>query len=232
LRQISRTTLQLTLSVLTWVAIALASTAGVHSKAAFPSADCALRIQNQQNRYPDVTTLPLRKWLAKANDLKVAGQLELNSRAELTADVKLGSDCAITNVVIKQKAGDPKLFDVAGDLVAAIGDSGLLRYVGDRGEQYANTRCVETTLRLGFSSDSDEVTASLEYPASSADRANQIARGYSIMIDAGRTIKRGDSSEPIYNVLSSTADGNQIILHFRMTRTAIEEMIKRALKGL
>ena len=231
MRRISRTTLHFTLVVSTGVALALASAAGVHSKAAFPSEDSAVRIQNQQDPTPDVTTLPLRNWLAKANDLKVAGQLDLDSRAELTVDLKLRSDCTLTDVVVKQKSGDPKLFEVAGNLVTAIGDSGLLRYVGDRGQESPATRCVATPLRFGFSSDSSEVTASLEYPASSAYRANEIARAYTALIDFGRTTKRGYLNELIYDALSSTADGNQIILHFRMTRTAIDEMIKRALQS-
>ena len=224
-------TVHLALVVLTGVGLALASAAGLQSKAALPSQDSTVRIQNQQSPAPEVTTVPLRKWLAKANDRNVAGQLDLNSRAEFTADLKLRSDCSVTDVVVKQKSGDPKLFEVAANLVTAIADSGLLSYVGDRGEANANTRCVETPLHFGFSSDSSEVTANLEYPASSADRAHQIARGYSIMIDAGRTIKRGHPDELIYNALSSTTDGNQIILRFRTTRPAIDELIKRALQS-
>lgn len=231
MHRISRTTLHLTLVVSTGVAFALASAAGVHSKVTLPAEDSAARIAQQQDRASDFTTLPLRNWLAMANDLKLAGKLDLNSRAELTVEVKLNANCTLTGVIVNQKSGDPKLSEVARNLIAAIGDSGLLFYVGDRGQESSNTRCVETPLRFGFSSDSSEVTASLEYPASSAYRANELARGYNVLIEVSRTLKRGFPSEQIYNALSSTADGNQIVLHFRMTRTAIEEMIKRALQN-
>lgn len=221
-----------TLVFLTGFVFAIASSVSVQSIALWPTKNSAVRIEQQQdlNRIRP-TPLPLLNWLARANDAKLRGQVDLNSSSEFTVDAKLNSDCRLSDIVVVQKSGDRRLFDVVGSLVAAVGDSAMLMYVGDR-EQHdlTNTPCIQTPLRFNFSTDSSEIAASIEYPATSAERAGMNARAYNLLIMAGRTATRGRTDELILNAMTAASEGSQVIVRFRTSRTAVDEMIKRLLE--
>jgi hypothetical protein len=221
-----------TLTLLTGIVFASVSSVSVQGKASWSMESSAVRVADQQD--PDrvrPTPLPLINWLARANDLKSRGQVDLNSSAEFTVEAKLNTDCRLSDIVIVQKSGDPRLFDVVGSLVAAVGDTGLLTFVGDREQpEFSNTPCVQMPLRFNFSTDSSEIAASIEYPVTSAERAGMNAKGFNLLIMAGRTARRGSTDELILNAMTAASDGSQIIVRFRASRTAVDEIIRRLLE--
>src|ERR1700741_1317262 len=58
------------------------------------------------------TKMPLIKWLSQTNDLRSKGATDFVSPAEFLVDADLGRNCRLSHIVIKQKAGDRKLYPV------------------------------------------------------------------------------------------------------------------------
>lgn len=230
---INRIICNFTRVILIGLVFVLALGVSVQSKASGPPANAVIRLRQQQD--PGTfrpTTLPLRDWLVRAIDLKSKGQVDLNSSSEFTVDGKLNTDCRLSDIVVSQKSGDRRLFDVVGSLVAAIGDSGLLTFVGDREQhEFSNTPCVQMPLRFNFSTDSSEIAASIEYPTASTEQATQLARGYDLLIKMGRDARHGRTEELILNAMSAASNGSQIIVRFRASRTAVDEIIRRLLEN-
>jgi hypothetical protein len=123
------------------------------------------------------------------------------------------------------------LFEVVGSLVASVGDTGLLTFIGDREQhEFSNTPCVQMPLGFNFSTDSSEIAASIEYPTTSAERAGMNARAFNLLITASSNARRGRTDELILNALTAASDGSQIIVRFRASRTAVDEIIRRLLE--
>jgi hypothetical protein len=224
---LNRTARNFTLVVLTGLVFVSASRVSLQSKASWPKESSAIRIKYQQERGTvRPTTQPLLDWLARANDLKLRGQLDLNSSSEFTVDAKLNTNCRLSDIVVSQKSGDRRLFEVVGSLVAALGDAGLLTFVGDREQhEFSDTACVQMPLRFNFSTDPSEFAASIEYPTASAQQATMLARAYNVLIKVGRDARRGRTDELILNAMTAAANDSQIIVRFRASRTAVDEII-------
>ena len=223
----------LRLVFLTVHVFAIASSLSVQSKASWPTKNSTVRIQQQKDLdRVRPTPRPLLNWLARANDLKSRGQVDLDSSSEFAVDAKLNTDCRLSDIVVSQKSGDRRLFDVVASLVAAVGDTGLLAFVGDREQhEFSNTPCVQMPLRFNFSSDSSEIAASIEYPTTSAERAGMNAKAFNLLITAGRDARRGRTDELILNAMTAASNGSQIIVRFRASRTAVDEIIRHLLEG-
>src|SRR6266536_698540 len=79
----------------------------------------------------EINTRPLKDWLARANALRDKGELDLTSEVEITIAAKLNTDCKLSDAKVIQKSGDTRLTEVAKDMVAAIGESGMLSFLRD-----------------------------------------------------------------------------------------------------
>lgn len=208
--------------------VALAASVCLQSFATVSSARSRLTESQQDPNARVVTAQPLRDWLLKTNQLRANGLINLNSDMELTVDVKRDSDCRLSSVVVVQKSGDQRFLEPISELVAALSDSGLLNFLGDR-PQFTDTPCVSIPMRFNFKNDPGEIISSVEYPASSQERAASIAKAYNVLIDTGRTVKRGHPDGLIYNAMNATSEGNQITVHFRMSRTNVEDILRSLL---
>lgn len=148
------------------------------------------------------------------------------SPAEFAVDANLGSDCRLSHVVIEQKAGDRQLYPVVESLVAAIEDTGLLSLFGDReGRDIPADSCVSMPVRFTFKSDSVGVDATAGYDTSSRDRAIRVAKGYELLIQAGRMARRGHPDEQVLEDLSATTEAQRLIIRFHTSREKLETLI-------
>jgi len=225
---VNRMTHRLALILPATFVLAIAGTVWMQSTATVSSARSKAGAESLQDpNAPQVATQSLRDWLVKTNELRARGLINLNSDFEFTVDAKRNSDCRLSDVVVLQKSGDQRLMEVMRESVAALSDSGLLMYLGDRQDQeFANTPCVSIPLHFNFKSDSSEIVSSVEYPATTPERAVEISRAYKMLILSGRTVKRGHPDELIYNAMNATSEGNQIIVHFRMSRTNVDDILR------
>lgn len=207
--------------------IALTATVCVQSITTTSARSHARAESPQDPNARPVTTRPLKDWLLKTSELRARGLINLNSDFEFTVDARRNSDCGLSDVVVVQKSGDQRLFEVMRESVAALGASGLPVYLGDRQDQeVTNTPCVSLPLHFNVKNDFSELVSSVEYPATTPERAVLIAGAYNSLIIAGRTARRGFPDEIILNALNATSEGNRIIVHFRMSRSNVDEILR------
>jgi hypothetical protein len=179
----------------------------------------------------EINTRPLKEWLARANTLRDKGQLDLSSAIEITIAADLNPDCKLTNPKVIQKTGDARLIDVTKDMVAAIGDSGMLSFLRDpkKATDPTKLRCDEMPLQLTIKLDEQEIVAKVESQADSPERAVQMAKGYNTLLTVGQIAKRGKDEEVLYRNTKVTAEGKQIVVNFSMPRETASEMLKKQL---
>ncbi|MGH9972040.1 MAG: hypothetical protein ACREBG_30205, partial [Pyrinomonadaceae bacterium] len=179
----------------------------------------------------EINTRPLKDWLARANALRDKGQLDLTTEVEITIAAKLNSDCKLSDANVIQKTGDTRLSDVAKDMVAAIGDSGMLSFLRDPKKVTDPTklRCDETPLQVTLRLDQNEIVATVETQADSPERAVQMAKGYNTLLAVGQLAKRGKDEEILYRNTKVTAEGKQILVNFSMPRQTASDMLKKQL---
>lgn len=179
----------------------------------------------------DINTRPLKDWLARANELKEKGELDLGSQVEITIAATLNSDCKLDEAVVKQKSGDARLIGVARDMVSAISDSRMLSFLRDpkKINDPNEMQCEPIPLQLSLRLDQNEISARVESQADSAERASEMARGYNGLLTLGQFAKRGHDEEVLYKSTQVTAEGRLIIVSFSMPRQMAGEMLKKQL---
>jgi hypothetical protein len=179
----------------------------------------------------EVNTRPLKDWLARADLLRKKGELDLSSKVEIKIEANLTSQCKLQDAKVVQKSGDMRLVDVAKDMVAAIGDSGMLSFLRDpkKVQDTNELRCDEFPLTLSIKLDQDEIAAIVESQTDSPARAAEMAKGYSGLLAIGQYLKRGRDEEQLYKATKVTAEGKQILVNFTMPRQTASEMLKKQL---
>src|SRR6185503_2591125 len=179
----------------------------------------------------EINTRPLKDWLARANAMRDRGELDLTSEVEITIAAKLNTDCKLSDATVIQKAGDARLTDVAKDMVAAIGDSGMLSFLRDpqKVKDPGAPGCDEIPLQLTMKLDKAEISARVESQADSPERAAQMAKGYNGLLTVGQFAKQGRDEEQVYKNTRVTSEGKQIIVSFTMPRQTASEMLKKQL---
>ena len=178
----------------------------------------------------EINTRPLKDWLARANDLKEKGKLDLTATLEMTIDARLSPECKLVDAKVTQKSGDPQMLDVAKELASAISDSRMLLYLNDPAKlekQKKALKCDPMSLRFIVKLDQNNFTASVETEATSPDRAAALAGAYNFSLAIGEYKKRGHDEEAIFKNTKVTSTGKQIIVHFNMPRQSAGELLKK-----
>ena len=216
------------------------STVATASPSASPEEDTA--VERELNRIAEansvvrpneneVNTRPLKDWLARANQMKEKGELELTTRVDITIAANLTRDCKLAEPKVVQKSGDARLLNVAKDLVSAIGDSGMLSFLRDpkKVQDPTELACDEIPLQLSIRLDQSEIAALVESQADTPARAAEMAKGYSGLLTIGQLLKRGRDEETLYKNTKITAEDNRILVNFSMPRQTAGEMLKKQL---
>ncbi|HLA10239.1 MAG TPA: hypothetical protein VJ023_06565 [Pyrinomonadaceae bacterium] len=179
----------------------------------------------------EVNTRPLKDWLARANQMKEKGELDLTTRVDITIAANLTSTCKLAEAKVVQKSGDARLLDVAKDLVSAIGDSGMLSFLRDpkKVQDPNKVECDEIPLQLNIRLDQNEIAALVESRADTPARAAEMANGYNGLLAIGQLLKRGRDEEMLYKSTKITAEDKRILVNFSMPRQTAGEMLKKQL---
>jgi hypothetical protein len=183
----------------------------------------------------EINTRPLKDWLARANALKEKGVLDLNADLEMTIDASLTGDCKLGDPKVVQKSGDRQMVELAKDLAGAISESRMLLFLKDpakvqQEKALKSLRCDPMALRFSVKLDQSDFNATVETEADSTDRAAQLTRLYNFALAAGEINKRGRDEEVIFKNTKVTAQGKQIIVHFKMPRTPAAEILKKQIE--
>jgi hypothetical protein len=160
---------------------------------------------------------PLKDWLARANEQKVKGQLDLSQAIEIIIEAQLDEDGKLVDPTVVQKTGDPRLIAIAKELVAAIGDSKVLGFMKKDARQ----------LRITIKMDQNEVVAKVESEVATPERAKELSQGYNLLLVGGTIAKKGQDEEILYRSTSISADGKQVVVNFKMPRATAASMLSK-----
>lgn len=180
----------------------------------------------------EINKRPLTDWLKKASDKKEKNELDLTKVVEIKIEAQLNKNCKLTEAAVVQKSGDERLTELAKEMAAAISDSNMLSFLKDPDKHKGEDPipCEAGPLRLAVRLDEGEVTAQVESQADSPERAAQLAKAFNGLLFIGQMAKQGKDEEVIYKHTKVLAEGNQIVVRFKMPRQTAGEMLTKQLK--
>lgn len=174
----------------------------------------------------EINNKPLKDWLRSANLLKTQGKLDLTKpvEVEIVADFDENGKLLPGSPSVLRKSGDPVLIVLAKDMVSAIIDSNLTKFLKDKQNQFV-TRRLSIVIKL----DEQQLVGKVQYDAATPERADQLSKGYGLLLLAGKVNREGKDEEPLIKNTKATSNGKQVILNFTMPRQEASELIKKQL---
>ncbi|MBV9960144.1 MAG: hypothetical protein JO360_17085 [Acidobacteria bacterium] len=174
----------------------------------------------------EINKKPFKDWLTKANTLKTEGKLDLNKPLEITILAEFDENGKLVRQpLITQKSGDPVLIELARDMVGAIIDSNMLKFLKDPQTQRLETR----ELNIKITLDQQALTGKVLSGAASPERAQQLSSTYSKMLSLAKIARAGKDEEALIKNTKISYEGNQIIINFAMPRSEASDMVKKQL---
>ena len=205
---------------------AAAAGAATPSQSPKPSEEDLNKVAAQYNvARPDenkINKRPLKDWLARANESKVKGELDLSGTIEVVIEADRDPQGKLLNANVVQKTGDPRLIEVTKDLVSAVSDSHVLVFLVDPNRPNDVQR-----LRLTIRMDEAEVTALVESEAESPERAKEMADGYNGLLALGQLTKANKDEGILYKSTRVTYNGKQVSVSFKLPRADAANMLSK-----
>jgi hypothetical protein len=172
----------------------------------------------------EINKAPFRDLAEYATGLRDQKKLDFDKPFEVTIDTSLDKNGKLVNANVTRKSGDDTLVDLGKRLVSAMNDSGVLFYLKKLNEDKPGTR-VSFTIKQ----EATEVVAIVESEASSADSANKLARGFSLMMTLGADSRKGHDEEVLLKNTKVSADGNKVVFKLTMPREEAVEIVKKGM---
>lgn len=186
-------------------------------EAAAKKAGIDLPEENQINK------TPLKDLAAYANSLKTEGKLDFNKPFEVVIDTTLQGE-KLVNLNVSKKSGDATLIELGKRTVAALNDSGILRYLQIVSKDKPNANVVFTIKQNG-----NEVTAIVEAEASSPDSAQKMLRTFAGLMLLGRASRQGKDEEILLKKTSVSADENRVVFKLTMPHQEVVDIVNRGM---
>jgi hypothetical protein len=164
----------------------------------------------------------LKDFAAYANELKLAGKLDLNKPFEITIQAELDDKGKLLNPRFTRKAGDENLVDLFGRMVAALNDSGFLTYL-----QPISKDNPGATITISVKQGENEVLATIESEASSPDRARSLAKTINTLLIFGAGSRAGKDEEVLMKNTSASPDGKKLVVTLSMPRQAVVDILQK-----
>ncbi len=167
------------------------------------------------NKAPRVNAAPLRAWLAQAKRQKDAGRLDLAGPRAVTIEAARAEDGTLSNAVITgPSARDPQMRKLAQDFVAALNQSRALGFLQD-----------VSHVRMNFALDGERFKTDSASDAPTAQRAEEMARGYRAMINVARLVRRGTDEAAVLNNMKFSSNGKQLLMSLDMPREQMGNLL-------
>jgi hypothetical protein len=176
---------------------------------------------------PDETQInkkPLKDFATYANDQKNQGKLDLDKPFEVVIEAQLDENGKLKNPVVTG-SGDKNLVDLFLKMVGAVNDSGFLIYL-----QPISKDNPGATVKITVKQGEKEVLASVESEASSAQRAETVAKTLNNLLYFGAESRAGKDEEVLMKNTNAAPDGKRVVVNFSMSRQSIVDMIKKQLE--
>ncbi|MEO6391965.1 MAG: hypothetical protein ABIP75_08950 [Pyrinomonadaceae bacterium] len=185
-----------------------------------------LAAENGVNRPKDneINRAPLKDFVNRANDLFEKGQLNFNQPIEVIIDAELDSTAHFTNANVVTKSGNVSMDEISKDMVAALSDSGALRFLMTRDGSSVELKKMRFIIKM----DQGSFNAQIESDATSAARAKQLAFIYGLMLGAVPKLREGKEDEiAIAKGTTLKSDGTKLIAIFSMPRQQAIDLMKK-----
>jgi hypothetical protein len=158
---------------------------------------------------------PFHELLAQGRRMHERGEIKLTDRIELNIEADRNDDGTLSNVSIRQLASQNESLDrLARGFVDALNASRAL-------EVLEETR----HLRVAFRLDESKMSVRVLSEAVSAERASQLAQGYGGLVVLGRIAKRGMDEGVVYNNMTVSSSGKQLVFKLEMSRAALGNLL-------
>jgi hypothetical protein len=178
-----------------------------------------LAAENNTPRPPaadELNMLPLKDVLKDAKGMLASGQLDLKDTIEVTVEADRKDDGRLENVVFRDPKGDPDAYLLAQKLVTALSESTILRFLPD-------TRHLLMSVKL----DQQNVVVNVVTEPETEERAEQMRLGYSSIIGAASSFRKGTDEGELLNHMKVTREGKQVSMKFEMSRELAGAMLAK-----
>ena len=160
---------------------------------------------------------PIKAFLARSRRLHGEGKLDLSKPQAIVVEGDRQPDGTLTGVQITgESAADPALRALAQDFVASVNDSHALAFLSD-----------VSRVRMAFTLDGERFKALTTSDAPSEARAEEMARGYRVLINAGRLMKRGTDEGALLSGMKVSSSGKQLMMNLDMPREQMGNILLR-----
>jgi hypothetical protein len=160
---------------------------------------------------------PIKAFLARSKRLHEQGKLDLSKPQSVVVAGDRQEDGTLTGVQITgESAADPALRAVAQDFVTSVNDSHALAVLDG-----------VTRVTMTFTLDGERFKALTASDAPTEARAEEMARGYRVFINAGRLLKRGTDEGALLGGMKVSSNGKQLLMNFDMPREQMGNILLR-----
>jgi hypothetical protein len=164
-----------------------------------------------------VNVKPIKLFLARSKRLHEEGKLDLSKPQSIVVVGDRQADGTLTNVQITgDSAADPMLRAVAQDFVSSVNDSHALAFLSD-----------VSRVSMTFTLDGERFKALTASDAPTGARAEEMARGYRMLLNVGRLAKRGTDEGAIMSGMKVSASGKQLLMNLDMPREQMGNILLR-----
>ncbi|HEX7314076.1 MAG TPA: hypothetical protein VF297_09140 [Pyrinomonadaceae bacterium] len=208
-----------------WAALAQARKTGVSAtdagvkktaKSEAPKG-AAAKTEGPKSEGAKVNVKPIKLFLARSKKLHEDGKLDLSKPQSIVVVGERQTDGTLTNVQITgESASDPTLRAVAQDFVSSVNDSHALAFLSD-----------VSRVSMTFTLDGERFKALTTSDAPSEARAEEMARGYRMLLNVGRLAKRGTDEGAIMSGMKVSASGKQLLMNLDMPREQMGNILLR-----
>ncbi len=206
-----------------WAALAQARKSGAGATAAADSGvkktakSEAPRAEGPKSEGTKVNVRPIKAFLARSKKLHEDGKLDLSKPQSILVVGERQQDGTLTNVQITgESANDAALRAVAQDFVASVNDSHALAFLSD-----------VSRVSMTFTLDGERFKALTASDTPSEARAEEMARGYRMLLNVGRLAKRGTDEGALMSGMKVSASGKQLLMNLDMPREQMGNILLR-----
>ena len=164
-----------------------------------------------------VDMAPIRAFLVRSRRLHEQGKLDLSRPQAINVEGDRQADGTLANVTITGgSAADPNFRRVAQDFVTSVNQSHALRFLDD-----------VSHMRMTFALDGDRFRADTYSDTPTEQRADEMARGYRMLVNFARIAKRGTDEGAVLNNMKISSSGKQLLMSLDMPREQMGNILLR-----
>jgi hypothetical protein len=164
-----------------------------------------------------VNLAPIKAFIARSRRLHEQGKLDLSKPQTIVVEGDRQEDGSLTNVQITgESASNAVMRGVAQDFVSSVNDSHALAFLDDISH-----------VKMAFTLDGERFTAHTASDAPNEARAEELARGYRMMLNFGRLAKRGTDEGVVLNNMKVSSSGKQLLMNLDMPREQMGNILLR-----